>query len=209
MTTSGKCAPPSLLTHLQVEVALERVFEVDQGLEMRPAQLSPRCGDNVFCREGFGKAHHVVQVLAREASIVVGFQLSRQCGDNLLAISGPLPFQHLSADALANVPVQHRQGAVDGFARCEAEAADVTQQLLVGGCGCRRVSRGVTHSSIPSAPSALKWCASAPASSLLSRFSVSSISPSSFLYFSSSRSGSWVSSSGALGFLMSRLKIGQ
>lgn len=40
-------APALLLAHLQIEVAFERVFDVDQGLDVRPAQLSPLCGDNV------------------------------------------------------------------------------------------------------------------------------------------------------------------
>src|SRR5690606_24289405 len=53
------------------------------------------------------------------------------------------------------------------------------------------------------------WCANAAASSLFRRFSVSSIWPSSVLYLSSNTSGSWLSSSGALGFFRSRLYIGQ
>ena len=63
---------PSLLAHLQVEIAFERVVDVDQGFEMRPAQLSPRCGDNLCFRNGFGKAQHVTQVF--------GFGVADTCG---------------------------------------------------------------------------------------------------------------------------------
>jgi len=56
--------------------------------------------------------------------------------------------------------------------------------------------------SIQSPPA--KWCARAAASSFFNCSWVSSISASSFLYFSSSRSGSWISASRALGFFRLR-----
>lgn len=80
--------------HLQVEVSLERVVDVDEGAAVRPAQLSTRCGDNCFIRESLGKAQHVAQVFLGEAPAVVGLQLSHHCRDNLLAVSGTLALEH-------------------------------------------------------------------------------------------------------------------
>jgi hypothetical protein len=48
------------------------------------------------------------------AAPIFRHQLSRQCGDNLLTISGALSLQDFGMNALANAPVQQGQSHVDG-----------------------------------------------------------------------------------------------
>lgn len=83
-----------------------------QDFDVRPAQLSPRCGDNFFRGNGFGKTRYVVQVFRGEAVPVVGFQLSRQCRDNLLTVGGAFVAQRFGANAVADEPVNLHQRAV-------------------------------------------------------------------------------------------------
>jgi len=55
---------------LQVEVAFERIVDVDQGFDVRSAQLSPHCGDNFFRRNGLDKTQHVMLVISGETAPV-------------------------------------------------------------------------------------------------------------------------------------------
>jgi hypothetical protein len=80
---------------------------------MGPAQLSTQCVDNFLGLEHLAEAQHMTQVLGAEAAPVFGFQLSRQRSDDLFAVAGPLPLEHLGAYAPANAPVQHGQGRID------------------------------------------------------------------------------------------------
>lgn len=63
-----------------------------------------------FCRVRFngpylGEANHVEEIPAAEAGAVAGRQLSRQCRDNLFAVSGAFPTEHFLADSGADLPV--------------------------------------------------------------------------------------------------------
>jgi hypothetical protein len=95
-------------------VALERIVEVDQGLEMRPAQLSPQRGDSLLVGKCLREPHHVTQVLGGEAAPEVCRQLSRQRGDDLLAVAGAFAAEDLAMDPLTHLPVQPGQLGVDG-----------------------------------------------------------------------------------------------
>src|SRR3970282_569749 len=76
-------APALDPAHLGVEVALEGILHRNERLEMRPAQLSPTCGDNLRVREGLGELQHPAQVLFAKAPAELRLQLSPQRGDNL------------------------------------------------------------------------------------------------------------------------------
>jgi|CZKY01.1.fsa_nt_gi hypothetical protein len=52
--------------------------------------------------KGRDKLNHPAEVLLGVAPTVLGYQLSRQCGDNLFTVSGALAAQHLQVDALAD-----------------------------------------------------------------------------------------------------------
>jgi hypothetical protein len=67
------CTPAFLLAHLQVKIAFDGVVDVDQGFDMRPAQLSPHCGDKVGVGKDFSKTQHVAQVFSGKTASVVGF----------------------------------------------------------------------------------------------------------------------------------------
>lgn len=134
----GPYAPALDTAHLRVELALQRLFERQQLAEMRPAQLSPQRGDNRFVGEGLRELHHAVHVLLRKAAPVLGGQLSRQCGDNLLAILGTLLAQHFFAYSPAHAPVEHRQGHVDRRDCRALRLTDELAQLVEDGGALRR-----------------------------------------------------------------------
>ena len=80
---------------------------------MRPAQLSPQCGDNRRIREGLGELHHPAQVLLPKAPPELRLQLSPQRGDNLGAILRPLLLEDVLADPRADLPVERGQPGID------------------------------------------------------------------------------------------------
>jgi hypothetical protein len=107
-------APTFQPAHFGVETPLERFFDWEQGLKMRPAQLSPQCGDNLFIGESFRKLDHAAQVLFAKSTPKLHFQLCTQRGHNLLPILGALFPEDVLPDAAAHVPVQGRQRGVHG-----------------------------------------------------------------------------------------------
>jgi hypothetical protein len=113
---------------------------------MGPGQLSPQRGDSRLLGKDLRKAHHVMQVLRREAAAAVNGQFSRQCGDNFLAIPATLAAENFAMDALADLPVQPGQLGVDGYRRSQArlcyQLADFVNQHS-------RRSRQVGHFSHP------------------------------------------------------------
>ena len=74
-------APALKAAHLRVKVALERVGDRDDGLKVRPTQLSPQCGDNLFIRKNGRKLNHPMQVFLAVTTSKLPLQLSPQCGD--------------------------------------------------------------------------------------------------------------------------------
>ena len=107
-------APSFDPAHLGIKVALERIIQVDEGLEVRPAQFSPQRGDNLGIGERFREANHVAQRFLTEASSKLRLQLSLQCGDNFLPIPRTLFLQHFPPDPIADIPVEHGQAGVGG-----------------------------------------------------------------------------------------------
>jgi hypothetical protein len=79
--------------HLGVEIAFERVFDVDQAFEMRPGQLSPQRGDNLFIGKRLRKADHVAQRLLGKPAPEFPFQLPPRRGDYLFAVVRTLLLQ--------------------------------------------------------------------------------------------------------------------
>src|ERR1035438_718008 len=92
--------------HLRIEIALERVVQVDNEREVGPTQLCSQWLHNSGIREDLGKAHHIEEVAPREASPKLRLQLCTQRGHYLLPILGPLLLQDVLADALSDVPVE-------------------------------------------------------------------------------------------------------
>ena len=77
-------------TKFDVEVPLERVFDVHQRLQMGPTQFSPQCGEDCFVRKHLGRAHAVTQLLLAPTTPVRGCQLPRESRENLVSIAGAL-----------------------------------------------------------------------------------------------------------------------
>ena len=109
----GPRVPPLDAAHLGVEVSFQRVVDVDDLLEVSPAQFSPQCGDNLLIREYLGESEHVPQAFLGEAAAALRGQLSPQRGTICLAVFGPLLVEDILAYPLANVPVQADQPGVD------------------------------------------------------------------------------------------------
>jgi hypothetical protein len=97
---------------------------------MRPAQLSPQCGDNCFIRECLSELHHAAQVFVGEAAAKLGYQLSRHRGDNLFPIGCPLRAQDFVADAPADLPVERGEAEVDGYGRLSPGRNDQLPHLI-------------------------------------------------------------------------------
>src|ERR1039457_5860921 len=66
---SQRALVPALdAAHLGIEVALERVVQVDNEREVGPTQLCSQWLHNSGIREDLGKAHHIEEVMPREAT---------------------------------------------------------------------------------------------------------------------------------------------
>ena len=119
---------------------------------MRPAQLSPQCGDNCLIRERLGELHHAAQVFVREATSELGHQLSRHRGDNLLPIGGTFRAQNFVPDALADLPVERGEAKVDGYCGLAPGLDDQTTHIFKERCDRGRGWNEFTHAlySIPS-----------------------------------------------------------
>src|ERR1017187_3823181 len=66
---SQRALVPALdAAHLGIEVALERVVQVDNEREVGPTQLCSQWLHNSGIREDLGKAHHIEEVTPREAT---------------------------------------------------------------------------------------------------------------------------------------------
>ncbi len=106
-------APALDAAHFGVKVALKRVLEINDRLEMGPAQLSQQCGDNLEIGKRLRETDHVAQRLVRVAPAELLFQLSPQCGDNFFPIRGPLFLEDVAADAIADMPVSQYECRID------------------------------------------------------------------------------------------------
>ncbi len=63
-------AKPFQPAKLAVEIAFQRIVEIDQRFEVGPAQLSPQCGDFFLVRKCFGKTEYVAEILGRKSASV-------------------------------------------------------------------------------------------------------------------------------------------
>ena len=79
------------------------------------------------------KGEHPAQIFLCVAPTVVGHQLSRQCGDNLFPIGGPLAAQNFQVDPPADPPIEEGKRHIDGngclVARLFDQGTDLFQQL--------------------------------------------------------------------------------
>lgn len=78
----------------------------------------PTPSESLFCsvstiREDLGELDHAPEILLRESTTEVGFQLSPQRGDDLGAILRSLFPEDLTADAVPNSPIKQRQAGID------------------------------------------------------------------------------------------------
>jgi hypothetical protein len=102
-------APPLDATHLGVELALQRVLDRDEHGEVRPAQFSQQRCDNPGVGKYSRKLHHPAQVLLPEPAPVLRLQLLPRDGHDLGAILRAPLVEHLSADAVTDLPVECRE----------------------------------------------------------------------------------------------------
>ena len=85
-------------------------------------------------RKGLGKLQHVAEGLVVEAPAELGFQLSPQRGDNLLAVGRPFMLQNVCLDSAADVPIQRRQRRIDRSRDARASLDDHRPQLSQQRC---------------------------------------------------------------------------
>jgi hypothetical protein len=123
-------APRFDATHLSVKFTLMRFGEGQELSEGRPTQLSPQRGDNCFVGKRFRKLHHPVKVFLFKASAEVGYQLSRQRGDNLLSVGCSFIPQDFPQDSIPYSPIERSESDVDDSCRLPASIFDQTPDLV-------------------------------------------------------------------------------
>jgi hypothetical protein len=113
---------------------------------MRPAQLSPQCGDNLLVRENLRELNHAMQRLGGESPAKLLGQLSPQCGDNLHPILRALLLENVLMNPATDVPVKRHQTGINrpgnGFAGREDEIAHLRKQRRGRGAAGARQGRG-------------------------------------------------------------------
>ena len=117
-------APAFNPAHLRIELALERGVEVNDLPELSPGQLFTQCVDNSDVWKGLSKSDHVKQIGAAETGTVIFAQLSTQCVDNLLTVSGSLVRENVLANPLSDRPVKPDHLGVHGRSRTGARSLD-------------------------------------------------------------------------------------
>jgi hypothetical protein len=138
-------APALGAAHLGVELALQRILEGDEQPEVRPAQLSPQCGDNLRVGEGLGELHHPPEALLAESPAESRLQMSPQRGDNLGAVRRALLPQDVAPDAATDLPVERRQRGVRRLGHAAPGGVDQLRDLVRergGDTGERRLRTG-------------------------------------------------------------------
>ena len=115
---------------------------------MRPGQLSPHCGDNLFVGESRSEPETMPQ-LSLDPAFAVGLGESLgEVDDLLFAIFAPLPLQYLGLDAVANLPIQQGDFGVDSNSGALFGGVDELANFLK-----QRVDRSsqiITHAEIAS-----------------------------------------------------------
>jgi hypothetical protein len=122
---------------------------------MRPGQLSPHCGDNLFVGKSRSEPETMPQLSLAPAFAVGLGELSGEVDDFLFAIFAPLSLQYLGLNAVANLPIQQGDFSVDGnggalFGGVD-ELADFLKQRV------DRSSQIISHTAIASCSMFAKW----------------------------------------------------
>ncbi len=130
--------PPLGPAHLCVELPAQRFLHRDERLEMRPAQLSPQCRDNLRIRKCLRELDHPAKVLLFVPSPVASLQLSPQRGDNLGAVFSPSLLEDVLTDAGSNLPVQSGQGHVCDLSDLPSRRFDQMTEIRKQRIGRRR-----------------------------------------------------------------------
>jgi hypothetical protein len=76
--------------------------------------LSTQCVDNCLVRENLGKTVALTQLLLTPAASVTHHQKFSQTFDDLRPVLGPSVLEHVTVDALTDLPVQQGQFGIDG-----------------------------------------------------------------------------------------------
>lgn len=137
-------APAFDPAHLQVEVALEGIVEVDQGLEVRPAQFSPQCGDNLRIRKGLGKPDKMPQVLGTVPAAVLLRQGVGQSCDDFFPIGCPFLLEEVGVQGVSDLPVKPDQFGIDRDGSPLAGLFNQVADLMEEGIGRERHGVGVS-----------------------------------------------------------------
>jgi hypothetical protein len=87
-----------------VEVAFERIVNVDQILQKHPAQFSPHCGENCFVGKDFGRPKAVTKLLLAPSTSVPGGQCSGQRCNQLLPAIASFPARPFRAGVVKGRP---------------------------------------------------------------------------------------------------------
>lgn len=95
--------------HLGVELALQRILQIDDLDEMGPGQQSRQCLDYLDIIEDLGKTDHVKHIAAAKALPVLRCQPLAHQLDNFRPVLGPVLGWQILADAFSDLPVKHNQ----------------------------------------------------------------------------------------------------
>ncbi len=87
---------------------------------MSPRQFSQQRGDNLRIRERLGEADHVPKRFLGVATAELSLQLSPQCGDNPLTVSGALCLEDLAPNTVADAPGGQGERCIDDLRRLAA-----------------------------------------------------------------------------------------
>lgn len=135
--SEGTNAPTFNTAHLRIEVALDRILQIKDFLEVTPAKAFRKLKDAAFFWPESREAHHVEQILPAETKAELVRQLSRQCRDNLLAVAGSLATEHLLRETRSNPPVEKHQFAIDKTSRTSTRALNQLSQFTQKKCVTR------------------------------------------------------------------------
>lgn len=119
--------------HLGIELARQVALEVQDLLEVAPAQIRGESNDLVAIRPSLGKPYHREEILPAETSAILARQLSRQRRDNFVPIPGTCLAENIPPDTVTDLPVEQHEVGIDGLSDPQAdgfdESANISRQV--------------------------------------------------------------------------------
>ena len=119
-----------MYAEFSIELTFERVFNIDQGLDVGPAQLSTQCVEFLFICKSLRTAETMSKLLVAPAFTIGQCQLVRKLMNCLFTLFSPLHLQDFGLDPFTYSPVKNAKLGIDGTRQSLTGSIDQSRDVL-------------------------------------------------------------------------------